>query len=413
MSLRLSALALSLLWAATLAADEPRPGKATPADIAAVEKLLNTAAEWKGTGHQLDEATRKELAAQVAAIGNAGFRDRARQILPEIEKAAVLHARIRRLQAEIRAVKGSVTLEPGGSDVLRGIVGPKAMRLFDRLTAIDLCDHSIPIKSGIKNQLVTDDWLKCLAGLPDIRSLDVSVTVVRGPGLEHIATLKDLETLNLTLTLVTDDQLAPLNKLTNLRKLLLASTKCTGEGFEHLGALTKLENLNFHSAPVNEAGLEQISRLTNLERLEIVHTRFTDAGARHLAKLTGMRRLQLGSREATGAAVAPLRAMKQLRELDLYDGLVSAEGVRHAATISTLAMLRMYAGPVGDEGFAAVAKLTDLETLVAQQVGITDAGLRHLAGLKKLKRLDVQGNKLSAEAIARLKEALPGLEVMH
>src|SRR5438128_1216477 len=81
-------------------------------------------------------------------------------------------------------------------------------------------DRAIPIKSGIKNQQITDAWLERIAGLPDLRSLDVSITVIKGPGLKHIATLKNLESLNLTLTLVTDPYLGQLRDLGKMKVFL-------------------------------------------------------------------------------------------------------------------------------------------------------------------------------------------------
>jgi hypothetical protein len=388
--------------------------QARPADVAVLKALLTAAAAWDGNGRQkFDDGFRKKLMTLIDKIGDVKLRVRMRRFLPALERAVIVHEQVRQVQADVKAVKGLSTTAPGGPGWLRRRVGDEPMDLFAKLTDIDLFDRAIPIKSGIKNKQITDAWLKCLAGLPDLRNLDIANTMVKGPGLHHVGTLNNLETLNLTLTGVTDSQLAQLRGLTHLRKLLLASTKCTGEGLKDLTTLTNLKNLNLHYTPVSDAGLKEISRLTSLQRLEIVHTHFTDKGAQHLAQLTNMRRLQMGSREATGAAVAPLRAMKKLHEIDLHDGQATTEAARYAAQIPSLTVLRLYAGPVKDEGFRHLIRLTNLEILVAQSVQITDAGLGHLHGLKKLKRLEIQGNNASAAAIKRLKKALPVLEIVR
>ncbi len=387
--------------------------KASAADTAALKKLLATAAALDVRGKtQLDDAAKKRLADLAGQVADAGLRDKVRQLLPDIEKAAILQARVQKTIADVKAVQGTTTTAPGGPAWLRDIVGDEPMALFTKLVGIDVQDKSIPIKSGIKNERITDDWLACVNGLADLQTLDISITVVKGPGLKHVGTCKELERLNVTLTLITDETLSPLRDLTKLRVLTIASTKCTGAGLKDMSSLTKLENLNFHSAPVTDEGLAQIGKLTSLERLEIVHTRFTDKGAEHLAHLTNMKRIQLGSRDASGAAVAPLRAMKQLRELDLHDGQASLDGVKYASEITSLVVLRVY-GPIKDEGMQPIAKLTNLETLLVPGTQITDAGLASLASLKKLKRLEVQGNKVSDAAVAKLKEALPGLEVVR
>jgi Leucine-rich repeat (LRR) protein len=388
--------------------------KTKPADVAILKELLATAASYKRTREQeVNDRFQKDLAALINKIADPKLRAPMQRILPDLEKAALLHAQVRQVQADVKAVKGLSATTIGGPGWLRRLVGDKPMSLFDKLTDIDLYDRAIPIKSGFRSRQITDNWLHRLAGLPDLRYLDISVTVVVGPGLRHVGKLKNLESLNLTLTGVTDPQLGQFRGLSNLRKLLLASTKCKGRGFKDLATLTNLENLNLHYTPVHDAGLKEISRLTSLQRLEIVHTHFTDKGATYLAQLTNMRRLQMGSREATGAAVAPLRAMKNLRELDLHDGQATTEGVKYAAQIPSLTVLRLYAGPVKDEGLRHVAQLANLEILVAQSIQITDAGLDHLRALKKLKRLDIQGNNIGTAAITGLKKALPTLEIVR
>ena len=78
---------------------------------------------------------------------------------------------------------------------------------------------------------------------------------------------------------VTDDALRHLGGLTELRVLGLASTQCTGTGFAHLKGLKKLESVNFHFTPLNDDGLRAIAGVPISGRLWFAHTRFTDAGA--------------------------------------------------------------------------------------------------------------------------------------
>lgn len=381
-------------------------------DSATLKKLLSTVSAWDAKGKtKFDEATQKQLADLAGQIDDAKLREQTKSFLPELERAVLLQARVNRVIADVKEVGGTTKTEPGGPAWLRERVGDEPMALFTRLVGVDLQDRNIPIKSGIKNERITDEWLERIADLPDLRNLDISITVVKGPGLKHVGTCKNLETLNITLTLITDDQVGQLRGLGKLRIISFASTKCTGEGLKGL-KLPQLENLNFHYTPVNDEGLKHIGDLTSLERLEIVHTHFTDEGAKHLDKLTNMKRIQIGSREATGAAVAPLRAMKQLRELDLHDGQATTEGVKYASEIPSLTVLRVY-GPVKDEGMQHIGKLVNLEMLIVQSAQITDAGLAPIAGLKKLKRLEIQGNKITDAGVAKLKESLPDLEVVR
>lgn len=383
-------------------------------DTAALKKLIASVEAWDAKGNTgFDTAFATSLERQARSIADPLLRIKVRELLPELERAAALRPRVLDVAAATKAAKGTARFENCAPQWLRDLIAEDSTHVFDRLTSIDLYDRQNPHdKTYKRNDTLTDDWLSRLANLPDLVTLDLANMNVTGPGLKAVGTLTNLERLNLTLTPVTDPFLENLRDLTKLRVLSLASAKCTGEGFRFLGKLKQLENANFHFTPVNDAGLAGIATVTSLERLEIVHCHFTDAGAPELAKLVNLQRLQIGSREATGAAIAPLTALTKLRELDLHDGQASPEGIAHASRILSLRVLRIY-GPVKDESAEQIAKLKNLESLVAPGSGITDAGLAHLAGLAQLKTLDIKGCKVTDGAVDKLKQAIPGLEVIR
>src|SRR5262249_32673799 len=108
-------------------------------------------------------------------IQDEKLRTKVKQFLPELERSVALHGRNLRLQADVKAVGGTSKTDASGPDWLRDIAGKESMKLFDKLTDIDLCDHNIPIKSGVKNDKIDDTWLARLADLPDLRNLDISL----------------------------------------------------------------------------------------------------------------------------------------------------------------------------------------------------------------------------------------------
>jgi Leucine-rich repeat (LRR) protein len=404
----------SLILAATAAAfslTQPHLRAVTATDLTLLENTLNVVATKGATAFGGNIAA--GLESQWKLLSDPALRAKARELTPELERAAAWRLRVLDVIAKTNEAKGTLTFENGGPDWLRAHVHDEGMHVFDRLTGISLYDGGNPHDKAYKrNESLNDDWLANVADLPDLTALDLANTSVKGPGLKMVATLKNLESLNLTLTPVTDQYLEPLRTLTKLRVLSLASAQCTGEGYRFFDNLKQLENANFHYTPVNDAGLAGISHVPSLIRLEIVHTHFTDAGTPALAKLVNMERLQLGSREATGAAVAPLLAMKKLRELDLHDGQATVEGLKYASQIPSLTVLRVY-GPVKDDGAAEMAKMKNLQTLIIPSSGVTDAGLEQLAALKNLKSLDLKGCKVTEAGVAKLKQALPGLEVLQ
>lgn len=90
---------------------------------------------------------------------------------------------------------------------------------------------------------VTDRGLEYLAGMRNLRVLDLYGTKVRGPGLEHVGKLTSLQELDLEATGVGNGDLKPLAALKGLQTLVLTRTKVTDEGLAHLGGLTQLRKL--------------------------------------------------------------------------------------------------------------------------------------------------------------------------
>ena len=81
---------------------------------------------------------------------------------------------------------------------------------------------------------VTDDGLKSVEGMSNLRKLHLENTKVGDAGLAHLKGLSNLEYLNLYGTLVTDAGLAKLEGLKNLKSLFLWQTKVTPDGVEKL-----------------------------------------------------------------------------------------------------------------------------------------------------------------------------------
>ena len=93
---------------------------------------------------------------------------------------------------------------------------------------------------------------------------------------------KQLAVLNLARTKVTDDGLKSIEGLTNLRKLHLENTKIGDAGLSHLKGLTNLEYLNLYGTQVTDAGLADLQGLKNLKAVYLWQTKVTPAGVAKL-----------------------------------------------------------------------------------------------------------------------------------
>jgi Leucine-rich repeat (LRR) protein len=149
---------------------------------------------------------------------------------------------------------------------------------------------------------------------------------VKDAGLKLLAGLKQLKLLNLQNTQVTDGGLKHLAGLKQLRSLLLFNAKVTDAGLKELAGLKQLRSLDFSKTKVTDAGLKHLAGLKQLQTLELRHTKVTDAGLKHLAGLKQLLGLGLGSTQVTDAGLKHLGGLKQLQLLDLGKTKVTAKG---------------------------------------------------------------------------------------
>ena len=93
---------------------------------------------------------------------------------------------------------------------------------------------------------------------------------------------QQLAVLNLSRTGVTDEGLKSVENLPNLRKLHLENTKITDAGLSHLKNLKSLEYLNLYNTAVTDAGMTDLQGLKNLKTLYLWQTKVTPAGVEQL-----------------------------------------------------------------------------------------------------------------------------------
>lgn len=378
--------------------------------------LLDTTPADRSILHRVLSATEPaDREALVARVGDKILRTRLTALLPEIKRAIAARPATVTLASRIATAGGKLTCTPGAPQWLYLATGDLGTEIFDVPATADLYNGNNPLKGkGERNEKVTDNWLKHLAGIETLRRIDLSNCAIKGDGLRHLSGLVGLRELNLTLSPVNDDALGHLAKLSELRVLGLASTQCTGTGFAHLKGLKKLESVNFHFTPLNDDGLRAISQVPISGRLWFAHTRFTDAGAARLSQLTQLKRCGIGSTDkaSSGEAVAAL-AKLPLEDLALLDNQATSVGLAHAAKIATLRRLDVAHAPgVTDEPLRLVSRMPALKEFVLGSAKVTDVGLMELAASKSLEKLSLRGLELVTPAgVQRLRKARPNLQI--
>jgi hypothetical protein len=113
------------------------------------------------------------------------------------------------------------------------------------------------------------------------------------------------------------------------------------------------------------------------------------------------------------AALEALAKLPKLSKMSMQQNAFTDDGLAHLVDMQQLRSLwiGMSKGKITDAGLAHLAGLEDLEALDVQQSQVTDAGLEHLKGLKNLQNLYLSTSPATEEGRARLREALPNLNV--
>ena len=134
-----------------------------------------------------------------------------------------------------------------------------------------------------------------------VYSVNFFKSSVTDDALKNVEELKELKVLILGFTKVTDAGLAHIEQLSQLRGLDLMNTSVTDAGIKHIKSLCSLEFLTLDNTQLTDAGLEQIKNLTQLYLLGLMNKQVTDAGLDHLKELRNLRTLGTDGTKVTSA----------------------------------------------------------------------------------------------------------------
>jgi Leucine-rich repeat (LRR) protein len=171
---------------------------------------------------------------------------------------------------------------------LKQLAGLKFLRLLD-LYATKVTDAGLAAMEKLtqlkrlemRGTRVKGPGFSHLANLKNLKYLVLSETSFGDEGLSHLKDL-GLEHLDLWNTSVTDTGVANLAGMSQLRWLNLDGLNLTDAAAKSLAGLTNLESLNLSNNAITDAGLEQLCSLKNLKSLSLEFTQVTDEGVKKL-----------------------------------------------------------------------------------------------------------------------------------
>jgi hypothetical protein len=269
------------------------------------------------------------------------------------------------------------------------------------------------------SKMLTDDGVRQLARMPQLRHLDLSGTAITDRALDVLRDLPGLETLSLAMTHVTDAGIAQLSAHEQLERVNLSWTH-TGDGA--IRALASKQRLHhfwsgnlvtdaglalFHEFPVFKQwrGGSQEMGLTSYDagpNYLFLRGPFTDRGMNDLRGLDGLFALNLDASELaiTSAALAPLITLPNLGWL-AFDA--KDDAMPYIAAMPRLRFLGCQDTTAGDDGFVALSRSRSIEYIWGRRChNLRTRGFSALSAMPALRALSVSCLNVDDAGIATL-----------
>ena len=295
--------------------------------------------------------------------------------------------------ADIKSGGDAQWIEDAGGSVIRDASG--------RITGVNL-----------RASWVTDTDLRKLLLLPNLSSLDLSLTRITDQGMQELKNAPGIVDLNLYFAeYVTDEGLAAVKNWKKLKRLNLHGTKVSDTTLDHISGITTLEYLNVGSAMVTDVGIERLAALTKLKELTIGGNELGDPGLQGLRQIPSLTYLDLSGRQGTDSniwaismsergldAVLSLKELSELRLACTSKG-IGIEGARFA-TVSAM--------DVSTAWLEKMKSLPKLEKLQLQGCSrVNDDSIHVLAAFPDLREVDLKGTSVTDKGLAALRAAKP------
>jgi hypothetical protein len=167
------------------------------------------------------------------------------------------------------------------------------------------------------------------------------------------------------------------------------------------------------SAAAVSAQAQKAAQPTEAEKKALARVRQLGGLALELAQNDN--RLEVSYLQAdekwTDEHLSVLKDLKRIVHLNLRARPVTDAQLVHLKELPGLIELHLEKTKITDKGLEQLKGLVNLEYLNLYGTAVGDAGLVHLEGLKKLKHLYLWQTKVTDAGVARLKKALPNLDV--
>lgn len=229
------------------------------------------------------------------------------------------------------------------------LVGNSGRRQEGDFSTLNLTDELMKKVATIKelekldvgHTKITDKSLEYISKLP-LRELDLSADAITDAGLSNIAEIPTLRKLTITETGITDEGIAKIARLPNLHILIAAATKISDKGVSALVSVPGLQRLDLTSTVASDACLKDISKMLHLEVLLADSSKVTGAGiCKSLRSNTINKVCFAGCRIADADIPGFQTAMPEVRSIDLSSTQITDRGLLNLAKMKNVVVLKV------------------------------------------------------------------------
>ena len=257
------------------------------------------------------------------------------------------------------------------------------------------------IAVNLRGSWIADSDVLELARLPQLKKLDLSFTRITDQGILYLKNARNLVEVNLQFDeRVGDEGQAAIKQWTHLKRLNVRGTRIADNTVAAAASLPELEALDISYTDALDFGLDALATAPKLKELSIGGLRITEVAFQSIRQIASLQVLDLGGGKFTGGG--------QRSGLTLDDTVLQA-----IASLKGLRELELGYAKFPSRGLAILKTLPNLERLNLENCArIDDDALPHLASWKSLRWVDLNGTRVTKEAVIKLRQQRPDCQVL-
>ena len=260
---------------------------------------------------------------------------------------------------------------------------------------------------------IHEEAIAAIAASPSLKDVSIHFAQqLKDQDLVKLQSNNTIRDLKLVQVGISDEGLATLASMPALRTLELDYCKITGKGFAAARRST-MANLAVQASSIDNAGIAEIAKLESLSILGLSTMQgVTDEGLQSLKNAKSITSLHFRDMPLTGAAIAHWASLPKLRYLFFHKIPLNDATLADLGNLSQLEYLTLGTCNTTDDALTKLRIPPRLIELVLSPSPLTDASVPTLSKFTTLKTLDLRGTELTAAGIARLRFALPNVQVL-